>query len=81
MAWVPTITLDADKTNVGSVSAIFTDTDETTFTYGRRAKVSAADADAFVGEAIAGRNAWQEQKTRTAALVFNVTARFEELDV
>lgn len=66
MAWVINVQIDPDKTTVGTASAVFTDTDGSTFTATARATLSAANAQTFATQAIAGRNAWQTQKTREA---------------
>jgi len=63
MAWVTNITIDPDKTNVGSVTAVFTDTDGSTFSASARGTITQANATAFVNAAIAGRNSWQTRKT------------------
>lgn len=66
MAWVVNVQDDPDKQNVGVATAVFTDTDSSAFTATARATLSAANAQSFVTQAIAGRNAWQAQKTREA---------------
>lgn len=66
MAWVVNVTIDPDKTNVGTASAVFTDTDGSTFTATARATLIAANATSFVSQAIAARNAWQTRKTSEA---------------
>lgn len=80
MAWVSRVVLDKDKTDVASVSAVFTDTDATTFSHAKRIQITAAARDAFINEAIALRNAWQSRKTDAGGYEANVDARFVELD-
>lgn len=62
MPWTVTVAIDPDKTNVGSASAVFTDTDGTTFAYSQRNIMTAVNANAFVAAAIAARNSWQTRK-------------------
>lgn len=81
MAWTSTVTLDKDKTDVATVSATFTDTDTTTFTHSARVQVTAAGRDAFINEAIALRDAWQQRKSDEAGYETNVDNRFIELDI
>lgn len=57
---------NTDDTGIGTVSATFTDTDSTTFTYARRVDVSGADKDAFKLEANAALDKWQKKKTRVS---------------
>ena len=81
MAWVVSVSIDPDKTDVGSASAVFTDDDGTMFVYGTRAQLTAANATAFAAAAVTARNAWQALKTREAnamaALVNKFTAAGE----
>lgn len=81
MAWTSTVTLDKDKSDVASVSATFTDTDLSTFTHSKRIKITAADRDAFIREAIALRDNWQLRKTDETGYENNVDNRFTELDI
>jgi hypothetical protein len=76
MPWVVSVSVDADKTNVGTATATFTDpVDNTPFTYSERALLTAGNAPGFVTRAVAARNAWQTTKTRetnaASALVTN----------
>lgn len=66
MAWVTNIVIDPDKPNTGTVSAVFTDTDGSTFTATARATLTGPNGNAFRDAAIAARNAWQTRKTQEA---------------
>jgi hypothetical protein len=81
MAWDATVTLDADKTDVETVTAVFTDTDATTFSYSARVRADAGGRDAFIAAAIAARNAWRTRKTGEAGYKANIDARFLTMDV
>ena len=61
MSWEITVTIDKDKSEVGSVSATWTDPDTTlgVFTHSKRTQANVAGADAFIAEAILARDAWQ----------------------
>lgn len=81
MSWATQVTLDRDKTDVASVSATFTDADSTTFTHSARVEITSASRDAFIAEAIALRDDWQQRKSNEAGYETNVNNRFVELDV
>jgi len=65
MSWEITVNIDRDKTDVGRVSATWTDpdTDLGVFSFSKRISISVADADIFIVEAIAARDAWQVWQT------------------
>lgn len=79
MPWVITVSIDPDKTDVGSASAVFTDTDRTVFTYSTRDRLTAATATSFASAAIAARDTWQTQKTREINAVNTLVSRFTAL--
>ena len=81
MAWDATVSLDGDKADVGLVTAVFTDTDATTFSYAARVRADAGGRDGFIQAAIAARNAWRTRKASEAAYKTNIEARFATLDV
>ncbi len=68
MAWTATVTLDADKTDVGLVAAIWNAGEADEFTYSRRATVSAGEAALFVDQAKAALVARNEKASREAPL-------------
>jgi len=66
MAWIGKVSLDPDKLDVGTATAVWNEGELDEFVYSRRAKVSGEDAANFVveakaaritAEAIAGQNA------------------------
>jgi hypothetical protein len=61
MSWQITATIDKDKTDVGNISAIWTDpnTDLGVFSFSQRIQADVDGADAFIAEAIVARDAWQ----------------------
>jgi hypothetical protein len=76
MAWTIAVQFDADKTNVGSVTATFTDTDAAVFSFTQRLQSTAGVVTSFTAAAIAARNAWQAQKTRQNTAVTALKAAF-----
>lgn len=76
MPWQCTVTLDADKTDVGTANAVFTDADSSVFNHVERLRVTTADRNAFVGRAIAARDAWRTRKTSEATYKTSVESRF-----
>ena len=68
MSWTLTVGLDADKSDVGTVSATWTDPEYGDYTFSARGKLDSAGANAFVAAAIAKRNAWQTRKANEASL-------------
>jgi hypothetical protein len=74
MAWVIAVQFDEDKTNVGTITATFTDVDATVFSFSQRA--AASSVNAFTAAAIAARNTWQTKKTQNASAVSTVKAAF-----
>lgn len=67
MPWVLNLSIDTDKSNVGSATAVFTDGDGTTFTATARATLTSGNANSFASQSITARNAWQTRKTTEAA--------------
>jgi hypothetical protein len=59
MAWELTVRLPKKENEIGSVSATWTDPTLGVFMYSRTSRVGVAQADAFIAEAIAARDAWQ----------------------
>jgi hypothetical protein len=51
MAWTGYVTLDADKTDVGTATAVWNEGQPDEFRYSRRARVSGQEANVFVVEA------------------------------
>jgi hypothetical protein len=80
MSWSTTINIGADGT-YGTIVATFTDTDGSIYTRTANIAPTAQARDAFIAEAIAGRNVWRTQKTTNATFKANVDARFTSLDV
>jgi len=80
MSWATTINIGADGTT-GDITAVFTDTDSTVFTYAANIAATAQARDTFIAQAIAARNLWRSQKTTSANFTTNVNARFTQLDV
>jgi len=65
MAWEITVNIDKDKTDVGNVSATWTDPDIVlgVFSFSRRIKANVTGADVFITQVIAARDAWQIWQT------------------
>jgi hypothetical protein len=80
MTWVATINIGDDGTS-GTISATFTDADSSTYTRTANIAATTQARDAFIAEAIAGRNLWRTQKTTNANFKANVESRFTQLDV
>lgn len=76
MAWDVTVSFDEDKTDVGTVTAVFTDTDLTVFSFSARIQSTIAARNAFCAAAVAARDLWKTKKTANAAAVTSVKARF-----
>jgi len=68
MPWTTTITLDADKPDVGTATAVWNAGQADEFTYSRRAKVNLAEGRAFAAEAVAARKAAAARRTQEASL-------------
>lgn len=79
MAWVVTVEIDPDKTDVGRATAVFTDTDNTVFTYSQRAQLTAGNATTFASNAVTARNAWQSLKTRQDNAESTLVTKFTAL--
>jgi nitrogen regulatory protein PII-like uncharacterized protein len=76
MAWVVNFSLDLDKPNVGNASAVFTDTDNTTFYFLNRTDTTPASFQTFVQNAIAARNSWKARKTNETIAITNLVNGF-----
>jgi hypothetical protein len=76
MAWVVTIKVDTDKTDIGTISSVFTDTDTTTFSYSERIQASLAQLNAYITRAVAARNAWQTRKSNQTTYMNTAVTRF-----
>lgn len=66
VGWVINISIDPDKTSVGSATAVYTDADGSTFSASGRATMTGANANAFANQSVAARNAWQGRKNTEA---------------
>lgn len=73
MPWTGTVVLDADKTNVGTAYATWNAGQPDQFVYSRRARMTAAERDAFVLEAKAALAAEQDKRTREATFSTSLT--------
>lgn len=62
MTWTIKIRYDADQDDVGSISATWTEQEDVDFTYSDRIKSNQAGANAFIAEAIAARDVWQDKQ-------------------
>lgn len=78
--WTCIVTLDADKTDVGTATASFTE-NGLTFTYSARLRVTVAQRDAFIAAAIAGRNVWRTRVVAEASYVTNLNNAFAAADI
>jgi hypothetical protein len=76
MPWVISVSIDGDKTNVGDVTATFTDADSTVFSYTERAIFSAGNATGFRTRAMAARDAWMTTKSRETTAVNALVSNF-----
>lgn len=66
MPWIAYVTLDVDKSDVGTASAIWNKGLADEFVYTRRVKISVAEKNAFAAEAKAALTANQNQNTKEA---------------
>lgn len=66
MPWKAIVTLDPDKSDVGTAVAVWNEGLSDEFTYQRRVKISNAEKTAFVAEAKAALLAEQGQTTKEA---------------
>ena len=71
--WTATVTLDADKIDVGSATATWNAGEPDEFTFSRRVKVSAAEGRAFAAEAVAARDDALARAAREAPLAATLT--------
>ena len=74
--WGCSVTLDRDKSDVGTATAVWTAEDQSTFTHSRRLRITIADRNAFIAEAQAARDAWETRKTAEAGYKANLEAAF-----
>jgi len=63
MAWTGIVITDTDKTNVGTITAIWNQGLGDEFTYSRRGRMTNAEKDAFVTEAKDALGAHQNKGT------------------
>lgn len=68
MAWTADVTLDADKDDVGTATAVWNEGKPDEFHHSRRARVTQAEGKAFAEEAIAARDAREAKTAREANL-------------
>jgi hypothetical protein len=61
--WDIQITLDAGRTDIGTITGVWTE-DADTFTFSERSAVDEAGQKTFMEHAVAARDAWQEQRGR-----------------
>lgn len=73
MAWTSEVSLDADKTNVGWVTAIWNAGQATEFRYGARVRATMPELNAFVAAAKAALTAHQAKTAQEAIYVTTVT--------
>lgn len=64
MSWTILVDIDKDKTEAGSIAAVWTDPNLAlgVFTYSKRIETNLAALDNFIGELIIERNAWQAKQ-------------------
>jgi hypothetical protein len=72
MGWSADINFDADKTDTGTVTAVWTDPTYGQFSYTRRVQMTIAERDNFVANAIIARDAWQALKANEATKKTNL---------
>ncbi len=75
-SWVITILDDEDKTDVGTITAVFTDNDGTTRAFSRRIQATLAQLNLFVTAAVADKNAWITRKTTQTSQMATAVTRF-----
>lgn len=68
MPWTATVILDADKSDVGTATAVWNAGQADEFHYSRRVKVNLAEGRAFAAEAVAARDAAAAKRTQEASL-------------
>jgi predicted HAD superfamily phosphohydrolase YqeG len=76
MPWVINFSLDPDKGNVGTATAVFTDTDNTVFNFSRRTDTTPAAFQAFVQAAIAVKQTWIIRKQNESVAITNLVTGF-----
>jgi len=79
MAWIAVVTLDQDQNDVGTASATWNAGEVDEFTYSRRAKLTQAEANAFVAEAVAARDARAAKAAQETALTAILQGQFAAL--
>ena len=72
MSWTVQVTLDVDKSNVGTATAIWNVGLPDEFQYSRRAKISAAKGQLFAKEAMAAKRADIVKKARETPLAITL---------
>ena len=73
MPWKATVTLDADKTKVGTASATWNEGEPDEFTHSERVQVTVDEGKKFAAKAVAKRNAAVEKAEREAPLAVALT--------
>jgi len=76
MAWVVTIDVDDDKTDVGTVTSVFTDTDATTFTHWERIRATIGELNSYIARAVIARDAWKVRKASQTSYMATAVTRF-----
>ena len=76
--WTATVKLDADKTDVGSATAVWNAGGPDEFTYSKRLKVTVAEGQAFAAEAVAARDEAAARAVREVALSTTLTGFLTE---
>ena len=80
MPWTATVILDADKSDVGTATAVWNAGQADEFHYSRRVKVNLAEGRAFAAEAVAARDvdvAKKAQETSLSGTLANLLAQEE----
>lgn len=80
MPWTAEVTLDADKDDVGTATAVWNVGEADEFRYSRRARVTQAEAQAFAEEAIAARDAHEANAAQEANLSSTLTTILNDVE-
>lgn len=83
MTWAVSVEFYPDSSDVGNVTAIWTEptgTPPRVFTYPRAVKADIAGRNAFCAAAIAARNAWQTKNTENDAAAASALSRLNATD-
>lgn len=79
MAWSVSVNLDPDSSDVGTISATWTEA-AGTFTYSSRAKKDTGGIASFAAAAKNARNAWQAKATENTAGADEILAKLNQID-